>query len=742
MEQFHLSIPPQLTWFCVFCRLIYSPPMICRESSPPVFSPEIEAKLCADLKLLHAMALRDAASIAVLPHTWQHAAHGLDCKGIAWRLDPAMFNSTWHPVFREGVNRKLATDALIAFCQTGNGCALRAAKYLALHFSGASIQDLRSRLAEMYRSNRARQFERWWSSCPVPVRDATSVNLFNSRAQLAERSGINVYSCGARVVSMFYPQLRVVLERFFSTERPAESRETGENSSSFFKGCGTLEWPAPLRASLRDRLRPMATAMTSAVAIDSQLDPWAVLSYLVTNLPSELLHEAQCYLGGMQEKLIGKMALSGFPLLYWRDVAQGATASSELPEGRRSEITPPEGAAIYAALYQIVDQGKVWLNNPDLGKDLKPTPKSPYRTSDQMRADLKASIAARTEMSTGRLGFEHISALRLKQWVDACDKLLEHADLPQHAWGISVYDMQAARARFVEESQEIHSLLYLLLLKNNGLVGKLASQYCSVNDSFGNSHDSQNVYAFVREEMLRSIASFDYRKGSRFSTYAVNRIKFQLRRSPQMERQLVKLSSDQTTTQARLHRLAKSSELEENDPDYFGDIADRYNEQFAKGGRTRVLPYQVQELLRVGRLVFVGPSDDDDDDSPAPVQLAAAPGTSSTPTPQDIINDLNTIRARVSAHTPQEGLALALLLRASPYETARARFNRSLLDDSKQRIAGIINRQARRVDSKGSDPASRRVLITRGNLSEKAIRTKQGDEIARDERRGVVRVAD
>jgi hypothetical protein len=85
---------------------------------------------------------------------------------------------------------------------------------------------------------------------------------------------------------------------------------------------------------------------------------------------------------------------------------------------------------------------------------------------------------------------------------------------------------------------------------------------------------------------------------------------------------------------------------------------------------------------------------------------------------------------------------LALLLRASPYETARARFNRSLLDDSKQRIAGIINRQARRVDSKGSDPASRRVLITRGNLSEKAIRTKQGDEIARDERRGVVRVAD
>jgi hypothetical protein len=334
-------------------------------------------------------------------------------------------------------------------------------------------------------------------------------------------------------------------------------------------------------------------------------------------------------------------------------------------------------------------------------------------------------------MEAANLAFHHINALRIVAWVEAIPSILKLPTITDVLGGRTAAEAQLLAANFSRAAGEILNLLGFLLARNHGLASTLHQRFVRYNSSFS-GHDSRDVASLVREEMLKTVASFNFSTGLRFSTYAVNRINLELRRRPHQERQLIKLSPDQTTAQPRVCRLSLESEFPETDPQFLSDLAERYNERYGADGKMRLTAAQVGELLHVGKTISLGiKSQDSDGESDRKLDYdwmeAASPALSG----DDLAEAQREVRAILAKFTPAEELALSVLLQATPPAEALRRFNRSYMAESQVRIGRILASAA--VESSTSQKVSSKTLElkTQWGQAERAIRTRQSDEIAR-----------
>jgi hypothetical protein len=287
---------------------------------------------------------------------------------------------------------------------------------------------------------------------------------------------------------------------------------------------------------------------------------------------------------------------------------------------------------------------------------------------DSVRADpkVRAALLARAQMEAANLAFHHINALRLLAWVDAIPSIIKLPTITDALDGRSVADAQLLSANFARAAREILNTMGLLLARNHGLASTLHQRFVRYNSSFS-GHDSRDVASLVREEMLKTIASFNFSTGLRFSTYAVNRINLELRRRPHQERQLIKLSPDQTTAQPRVYHLALESEFPETDPQFLADLSERYNELYGADGKMRLTASQVGELLYVGKTSsLVIQSQDSEEEGERKLDYDWMEAASPAISDDDLAEAQSEVRAILAKFTPAEELALSVVLQATP----------------------------------------------------------------------------
>ena len=188
--------------------------------------------------------------------------------------------------------------------------------------------------------------------------------------------------------------------------------------------------------------------------------------------------------------------------------------------------------------------------------------------------------------------------------------------------------------------------------------------------------------------MMDAIECFDYRRRLQFSTYAINRIRLEMRRAPLQNRQLISLSHDHTTAQSRVHRLACESRLPENHPDFFRDVAARYEKEFGPTAKVHINAAQAAELFGAGNLISLSPAPDDEEGKEHDIPAESGPS------PLEEEDDDQTIRMALNERSPAMSFALTLLLRCSDPTEALNRFNQEQFEPTRQRLKEIVFRHA------------------------------------------------
>ncbi len=672
-------------------------------SGPPLDS----VAIAADLERLRCACAREAGRLAQAPGAWQAIAHALGTQRLAWYRPPLATDPVWRPGFRAGSTRQSAAEALATLGTGGSeGAFAEAVEFLTVHFSGEALARLREQQQAPAATVEGQIPRDWWPMLPGETASAESVRAFaHDRAEVDESR-----RAALGVVRELGPILLGHLQNFYHAEAPAGPRASSSERSSqvgqYFSLSGQLYITPGLREPLRARLDELAATLVTSVEWNEQLSAAAVRRHVEKRIEGELLHEAHAMLGKLQETLIGSLVLAGFPLYYWHELARGAKPGPELPQGRRQEFTETEAAAIYQALW----------------REARATVEAIAAPADDAGSDQREGLLTLARQRAGRLGFEHISAWKLFLWVDACEALVDRPEITGWSWGRSVVEMKEDCRCFREVADQLRSLFHLIIAKNNGLAGTIHAGFVRKNQTFQGTHDARDVASLVREEMLKATASFDYATGVRFSTYAVNRINFEMRRRPHQERQLIKLSSDQTTAQPRVWQLAVASELAESDPAFYRDLAERYNQTFRGTGRSAMTASQAADLLRVGHSATLGPADPEDGERHPAIEIpAAAPETS----PEILAEISECVRAILRSFAPGEEFALSVLLRVSPPAGALQRFNTGLREEAMERLARVIGSNSSPAQQ-GSPLgfSGRRVRLTPGHLSEKLMPDK------------------
>jgi hypothetical protein len=670
----------------------------------------------------------EALVLAAAPATWQVIAHALDWQKAPWFAPLPKEAQPWTPNFRVGHKRKSARDSLAALFAAKMACPEQetkqllpaCAKFLRENLTGDSLVRLRAAVQTIYRSVGRRQPEDWWNRLPIASPMYSAPGRFMDSAQKSG-SGANYSNLSIGIVSTVSQPLLDRLNRFCEMQpnrllaggaEMAESVRTGQ----FFTVSGTISLTPEESASLRSRGLHIASTLVTAVPYADQDDPEKVIGHVAGHMEAEVLHDAHRQLGLKQIALLEALFEADFPLLYWRGLMGTAEPAEKLPDGRRMEFSAPECGALYEALSGINGKLKVSLSLDSVKRDPK----------------IRAMLLTTAKGEAAYLAFHHVNALRLLAWVEAIPSILNLPTIADVLNGRSVAEAQLLAAHFKRAAEEILHIMGLLLARNHGLASTLHQRFVRYNSSFS-GHDSRDVASLVREEMLKTIASFNFSTGLRFSTYAVNRINLELRRRPHQERQLIKLSPDQTTAQPRVYHLALESEFPETDPQFLADLSERYNELYGADGKMRLTAAQVGELLYVGKTSsLVIKSQDSEGESDRKLDYDWMEAASPAISDDDLAEAQSEVRAILAKFTPAEELALSVILQATPPTEALRRFNRSYMADSQARIGRIITSAAIKSSKfPPNDPPATVELKTQWGQAERAIRTRQSDEIAR-----------
>lgn len=704
--------------------------------------------LGTSLSKIRRLSVLHVDELLLVPLTWQFISDSLGFTSAPWHTDLGLAEFNWSPSFRGDFKRKSTLEDLQKL--VGFKDIKEAKLFLLTHFSGASLEDLLGCVIDAcIATPKRRKYAPWWELLPIPTPSRRHQNRYDGKRHQNRYNRNSIYTSPEvgltgetqRAFSHFRALALERLDVFFSHKaRDKDVSATSNHKDAtglFFALSGTLHLAEDVRTPLVNRAMPYLSDLITSVSFESQEDPAAIEKHLRKNLDGEVLHASHAFMGKLQEDLIGRMVMAEFPLKYWEILAGGARPTQELPKGRRQEFSDSESAAIFKALYESVSDSK---------RRIAQALESSRRNSALKNESLEAAENRGIEVSlrkkemtlatrkAGRIGFEHISTILLCKWVDECKRLLAYPELNSFSGGLSTEECLKEHAYYVQEILRIQSLLHLILAKNHGLSGSIHKKFVKLNDTFHGHHDSRDVASLINEEMLKAAASFDYTTNLRFSTYAVNRVSMELRRRPHQERQLIKLSPDQTTAQPRIFALAQASEKAVGDPDYYGEIADKYNELFGEKGRARFTPSQVEDLLRVGKMVSIGPArkngQDENSDQSNEVQIADDSPRISAESLAEVGECVSNL---LKTFEPSDEFTLSVLLRVSPPAKALKRFTSSLTTEASTRIARLI--QSKSITSAQTPPpgrqAQRLVKVAACNMSERSVRSKNSEEIAR-----------
>lgn len=687
-------------------------------SAPPSLTFADKRLMSSSLLQISRLIEEEAFQLAKQPPTWQFLAHALNWTSAPWIAPLPATSKTWAPVFREGLTGKFsyksARDKLIELYNrrlTSDSSdpskpILEAAQFLREYFTGGSLRELQGFVVMWYDPIIRRKPEAWWAHLPIfePFLTGKMAVKFLEWSKLKQSDNTSHHS--VRVTSYF---LDAVLKKVadFTQVIPEESNFASSSeikSSQLFSLSGELTLKAEGREQLRQRAVKIASNLVTAVPLAEQKNVDFVYDYVLKKINSELLHQTHRHFGRLQESLLGELVMAEFPMLYWAKEISSDKAAAKLPDGRRSEFTSPECAAIYQAITNLSHSFKVLVAQEN------------HIGNPKLIAQSLASI----KTQAGGLAFEHINALKLVDWVRALPAILKHPEASLHLNGIRVEQAVMLANDFGKKADEIHSFLNILYSHNRGMCGSLAGNFFNKNASYS-SQDKENVTSMVKEEMLKTIASFNYRSGNYFSTYAYNRINMELRRKPHQERQAIKLSPELTTAQPRVFHLSTESDLLCSDPSYYVDISERYNLLYGGSGKLSLSAAEVADLLLVSKTQSLSVQKDDEDESRT-IDLDWATHTENPITSSQLEEAAVEVRAILMKFAPAEELAISVLLQATSPNEALKRFTQHELSESKLKIKRLISSYAKKSPS-GSDLAMKPASET-----QRVVLLKQSDD--------------
>jgi len=667
----------------------------------------------------------ESFQLAKQPPTWQYLAHALNWTSAAWIAPLPQISETWVPVFREGPTGKFsyksARDKLIELYNVRLGSdssepskpLLYAAQFLREYFTAASLRELHRFVLVWYESINRRKQEDWWAHLPIFQPFLTGKLAVKFIEWSKSKQSENTSHHSVRVTSYFLDALLKKVADFTQVIPEENNYATSSEikTSQLFSLSGELTLKAEGREQLRQRAVKISSNLVTAVPLAEQKNVDFVFEYVLKKINSELLHQTHRHFGRLQESLLGELVMAEFPMLYWAKDIASDKAAENLPEGRRSEFNGPESAAIYQAITNLTHSFKVLVAQEN------------HIGNPRLIAQSLASI----KTQAGGLAFQHINALKLVDWVRALPAILKHPDASVYLNGMRMEQALMLAQDFGKKCDEIHSFLNILYSHNRGLCGNLAAGFFSKNASYNyNAHDKENVTSLVKEEMLKTIASFNYKSGNYFSTYAYNRINMELRRKPHQERQAIKLSAELTTAQPRVYHLSTESDLLFSDPNYYVDISERYNLLYGGHGKLALSPAQVADLLLLSKTQSLSVQKEDEDQSRT-IDLDWATHTENPITSAQLQEAAIEVRSILDKFAPAEELALSVLLQATSPNEALKRFSRHELSEGKLKIKRLISSYAKK------SPSGVDLQMKPGAQTHRVILVKQSNDTSLEE---------
>ena len=677
--------------------------------------------------LLHLSRLLEEETwqLAKQPPTWQILAHALKWADAPWISPLPETSKTWIPVFRESGTSKFSykstRDNLIElYNKKKNDPTLSTtqaidagAKFLREHFTATSVRDLNGLVQFYYSSISRRKPEDWWDRLPIFAPQAKHKAPHKFLEYAAVNRGGNTANYAIRSVSFFLDLLVKKVEEFTKII-PAETHYSSSSdvkTSQLFSLSGAISLKPEGREQLIERANLISSNLVTAVPYAEQQNPEFIYDYVLKNLNAELLHQTHRHFGRLQQSLFGDLVMAEFPIFFWHYLSGDAKAADNLPEGRRTEFTPAECAAVFRELSNIYTGFREVSSRENHTED-------PLWSHTIYRSTIKKRA--------GELCFEHINALKLIEWISELPRILNRPDAANHLDGNTIEQAHILVKDFQKRADEIHSFLTILYTHNRGLCGILAGNFYSKNSSYS-AQDRENVSSMVKDEMLKTVASFNFSTGNRFSTYAYNRINMELRRKPHQERQVIKLSPDLTTAQPRVYHLSLESDLLSSDPNYFVDISERYNAQYGGKGKLSLSSAEVADLLHVSKTQSLSVQKPDDTET-STLDLDWATHTQNPITSSQLDEAAIEIRAILDQNfSAAEELALAVLIQATPANLALKRFAAYELSQTKTRIQRLISSHAKK------SPNGHSLRLTPGSQTQRVILTRQSEEKAQNE---------
>ena len=651
-----------------------------------------------------------ALQLARMPATWQVLAHSLEWTAAPWFRELPPDITPWSLGFRSGSKRKSAKADLMALVAAKADCRPEerrlllagCAKYLRKHFSGEALIGLRETVGSFYKTVSSRSLSDWWDFTPYPHPKALEMRGFLDAGREENATAISIYNNSQRVIGPFHKPISQLLNGFcdvlpfrvFNNEQQigaAQPRHHFESAASF-------KLKPQVIAQMQQRGLIVASRLVTTVQSPHEDNPDEVLRHVFKSFKNEFQHEMHRELGRRQLDLLVALIEAEFPLLYWKGLQGTAQPADKLPEGRRMELSPAECGKIFEEL---------------------------QKTTDLLKSCVHRRVEERLKVLASRLVYKHINAFRILTWVEAIQQILEHPKIAEYLGDKTVADAKVLAFSFQKEANEIRDIVGLLQMRNQGLAANIHQRFIKYNPTSSGVEDA-DAAAIIREEMLKTLASFDFTIGLRFSTYAVNRIMLELRRRPYQEHQLIKLGSDQTTAQPRVYSLATESELHESDPGFLADLAERYNAKFGgANGRNSLTAAQAGALLNIRNTTSLVAQSDSSGDEYEKLLVHDFVVEDNEISPSDLEDARRAVRCILDQFAPAEELAISLLIQATPPKEALRRFNRHYLTGTKTMMRGIITAAAKRKNSKGTSSPTSIDYGAQWGQSERLVRTKK-----------------
>lgn len=630
------------------------------------------------------------------PWTWRFVGHYLQLNA-PWQAEGDRIQP-WTPTLRLGQKRaKVVAAAKLLTPESSLG---ECADFLAASFPTSDLSGLIESLRAEFAVTPGTALQSpWWELTPgfKSGESATDFpdDLDSLRADL--ESSIPVASC------IFEFSFEDKILEFSKHASHVEATDDPNSSIGgyYFASTGSIVLPPRMRSAFQGFAWPSIRSLVTSLPLELYGDQASAHKFLLgkaflTTLSSEIAHLGHSYLCEMQITLAADIFRARWPLSAITSLASDSPAdevTGAATTGRRHVLGRKEATALSAKLQSFemfVEDG----SGP---------------ATDRLHRDAAIAI------------FDQLSLIGLTRFVDTLVGIDGHVD--------------ADFKRFHESLDRINQFLGLLYLKNQGLAGMIANTIRGNNQELGRFHEARDIASLVREELIKTIGTYDYRLGWRFSTYAVKRVPLELRRKVHQERQLIKLSPDMTTAMPRVIGIAKASELSPNHPDYLGEIADIYNETFRGKGGKKMDPKTVAMILDHGRLISIDCPVNDDGEDTVEAKLNITGETSAAPMDSEINEG---IQEALRATPPEEALTLSLASNLLPGKDSLTKFIRANGSKAIARGKSILTKRARPI-SEQTNPHLKgpgyQITLNPVLVSERQIRSKATDEQARQERR-------